>query len=132
MARDLLAFLYSGAGIVLARLGLLVGVMACDEGCGEGGDWSRHRDAWQWSAVQFLTLAVIVLLTFYFVAVLLGRLGLGSLFLLVQAAATAAAFGLLADADAVRIAPGVTLLILATEAVGVLALFAGRKRFSGA
>jgi hypothetical protein len=128
--RNLLAFIHWGGGVVLAGIGSLVAALACDEGCGGGGNWSRDANAWQWDAVELLALAVIALLTFYFVAALLGRLGLASLFLLLQVMATMSAFAFLAAADAITIAPGVTLLILVTEATGVLALFAGRKRFS--
>jgi hypothetical protein len=127
--RNSLAFVHWGVGIVLAGIGWFIGALACDEACSEGAGWSRSADAWQWEAVQLLALGLLAVLSFFFVAALVGRVGLASLFFAVQAASTLTILVLLAAAESVTIAPGILLLIAAAEVPGVLAV--GNRKFSG-
>jgi hypothetical protein len=118
-----LAGAHWGCGIALAALGWLVGALGCDEGCSERGEWSRDGEAWQWDAVELLSLSLIAILTFFSVALLTRRLAVASTLFAIQIALTLAIVSFLAAAESVRLAPGVTLLVVATEVCGLLALF---------
>jgi hypothetical protein len=117
--------------MVLGGIGWFIGAMACDESCSENAGWSQNADAWQWEAVQLLALGLLAVLSLFFVAVLAGRVGLASFFFVVQAVATVTVFGFLTAAESVTIAPTVSVLVLAAEAPGLLALLVGSKRLSG-
>jgi hypothetical protein len=63
LALPLIALAASG---FIALSGLVLGAFRCDDGCSiTGDDWTRNKDAWQWSAVNLLCLLL------FFAAVLL-------------------------------------------------------------
>jgi hypothetical protein len=39
---------------------LLTGLVDCYEECTASGDWTDHRDAWQWDAITVLTLVSVL------------------------------------------------------------------------
>jgi hypothetical protein len=74
----------------MAGLAWLIGAFECDEGCHGGGHWSVHEDAWQWDAIQLLSLGLLVTLTLFLVAILAGWLAAAWVLFALQAMGAAA------------------------------------------
>jgi hypothetical protein len=55
------------ASAFVALSALMVGSMACDEGCGGGGDWTDVSYSWQWSAILVLGISIFVAACMLFV-----------------------------------------------------------------
>jgi hypothetical protein len=126
-----LAFVHWSTGIVMAGFAWLVGAFECDEGCHGGGDWSVTENAWQWGAIQHLSEGLLVALTLFFIAVLVGWVAVGWLIFTPQliGATALTVFVVYAGLD-----PAAAVFVVAAEACGVAALVSRaqrRKAFSG-
>jgi hypothetical protein len=60
--------------ILLALMGALFSLLRCDEACYDSpSEWQRSEDAWQWTAIAALSIAVFVSAVAILVVVSRGR-----------------------------------------------------------
>jgi hypothetical protein len=121
------------ASLAVAFSALMVGGMACDEGCGGGvSGWTGSEHSWQWSAIMFFGVSIFVAACMLFVlrrsteiSYSLGTLSAQGLF---------AGLLLLVIAGSKFSGPYVTLGILAPVVFGAasVAIMWGNTRPSGA
>ena len=96
--RYLFALLDVAASLVVGYSALLLGGMACDEGC-LGSHWSRDPESWQWDAIQGLGLALFVTACVFAIGVAARRRTLSLTLLCTQAAIIGALLLTLAARD---------------------------------